>query len=157
MQKEYIVQDGVIGTHHVNREGKSVDFRPAVITCERRGYVVVSPPKGQEALVERMLIVPLWAIKEVVARDNRRVGELEIAYRLFAECMGVEISARMQEHWREWEWYKEDARERCERDIAARTALYLQHEQEEKAFFANFQKEKFPIFNLQVQPVDKKF
>ena len=45
MKKEWTVRDGVVGTHHINREGKSVDFRPAKIVAGQ-DFINVEPPKG---------------------------------------------------------------------------------------------------------------
>lgn len=47
VNKFWTVQDGVIGTAHINREGKQVDFRPSNYYHFDGKVFSVRPPKGQ--------------------------------------------------------------------------------------------------------------
>lgn len=92
MEKFWIVQNGILGTAHISRDGRLVDFRPTrpVFDFIESGQFVVYPSKGQ--LLEPLYLKPV-KIDEVVKVDYPKKGMKQITKIFLAHYMGVEICA----------------------------------------------------------------
>jgi len=102
MKKEWTVREGIVGTHHFGRDGRSVDFRPARISARQDESILVKPPKGQDEL-KGATLTPTRVVKEVAAVDYPHPGMQRIRKIFFAEFLGVEVSATLE--WAGYEWY----------------------------------------------------
>lgn len=139
MKKEWTVRDGLVGTHHLNREGKSVDFRPAKIVAGP-DFINVEPPKGQDE-IRCVGLTPTRVIKEVAAIDYPHKGMQRIRKIFFAEFMGIEITATHE--WAGYEWYDPIAEQAAHEASAARQAAEADRIEDDRNFLRNFPKENF--------------
>ena len=139
MKKEWVVKGGVVGTHHFDRDGRSVDFRPAKIVAGR-DFIRVEPPKGQDE-VKGATLTPKRVVKEVAAVDYPRPGMQRLRKIFFAEFMGVEVSATLE--WAGYEWYDPAAEAASKEAAQAELAAEAASIEEKRNFLRNFPKESF--------------
>lgn len=108
-KKFWVVQGGVVGTAHIDRDGRTVDFRPARVEV-KNGFVVVRPPRGQNWL-ESVHLEPTRTEKRVTSLDRDWSGEPKPGMKImaeffFAKFLGVEISVQGGSRS---EWYDKEA------------------------------------------------
>lgn len=151
MKKFWTVQNGVVGTAHKSRDGRTVDFRPGGEPCLRespivggRNIIEVFPSKG-------VLIEPLGlelgshcSRKVVVRKDYPNQGQQVVKETFYTRFMGVEVSAIKGQVY---EWYDLAAKAEFEAHQEARWAADRARWQEENdretTFAEKFPREKF--------------
>ncbi|MCK9379121.1 MAG: hypothetical protein M0P97_03170 [Candidatus Moranbacteria bacterium] len=104
MNKEWTIKNGVIGTHHKNRAGEYVDFRPSekigvdnYLRSDKKNLeeinIIVYPPKGQTI---SGVVVSVERIEKISSHRDNEKGTEWITYQFFAHFLGQEISAKVR-------------------------------------------------------------
>lgn len=125
MKKQWVVQDGIIGTAHQSRTGRMVDFRPATVVWQD-GQIVIRPPKRQ--MLDPIQLAP--SRKETITEreDCPRKGQRQVKEILYAVYMGLEISVASPVRS---EWYDTEAKIEYDRWLEE---VKKQSEDQEKAW-----------------------
>lgn len=115
MKKFWTTQDGKIGTAHLHRDGKVVDFRPGEVGAEgwhtAAPKIKILPPKGQGAALQPILLEPSRIEKKAGKKEVPCPGMQEVILVLVGEYLGVEVR---YESYLTCEWY--DSALKAERD-----------------------------------------
>ncbi len=108
--KLWTARDGQIGTAHVSRDGKIVDFRPARWVHVQFGDIFAEPPRGQEHGIKSLRLAPHTTTVRVIRKDAHMVGEQDVVDILQANFAGEEIVVEGEQRW---EWYDKAAETAC--------------------------------------------
>lgn len=133
MQKFWTVQNGQVGTAHLGRDSQLVDFRPAGKIAIRRkdGWIEISPPKGQEGLIEPLVLLPTNTETLVVRKDDPQVGRNWVEDFCAAEFQGLTIEATGNGRY---EWCDLVAKKDAEEAFERQHDLWKAKEEEQRKF-----------------------
>lgn len=147
MEKFWTVLNGVLGTAHNARDGRTVDFRPAERIEGTQAYssavgqlapcIKVHPPKGQK--LEVLVLEPTRIEKVVDKVDYPHRGQQWVNEVLYAEYMDVEISTT---HRHSAEWYDLEAEEMFRLEEERKRADWKAQEDEERKFVESISQEE---------------
>lgn len=136
--KFWTTQGGAIGTAHIDRNGKMVDFRPFsrinVDEREDEENVVLYPFKGQEGIVDPLSIRIIRF--EVMDAEDHSSNETTIWQRkkFFAEWEGIEVSFMGLDQPK---WRSKEIMERTLREQKKERAEILKVEAQKEDFLSN--------------------
>lgn len=139
MNKEWTVKNGVVGTHHMNRDGEYVDFRQSGQAQASYGKVEVPAPKGQRGIVKPLILDAVR--KEQESQPMWLNGCNSVHEMIVAEFMGVEVRAKG--NFIRNEWTDPAAKAAHAAEIAERNAKYEEENKKIKDFLETFPIEVF--------------
>ncbi len=146
MIKFWTTKDGAVGTAHRNREGKTVDFRPArsVSVKGEEKVITLYPPKGQGEAVKSLELKVTCLEKRVIEPENILVapehqGQHRIEEVVFASFEGLEISATFRKYA---EWYDKEAEAAHLANKKEEMARWYKEIDEERNFLKNISLEE---------------